>query len=149
MTDTGAQDGPAQNVPAQDDAAQTGGAQRFADALQEFERSGDVEAFVGGVFAGDAELHRPEHRDQTESGRQGAATFWEQYRSQFDGIASSFSRVEERGGLGVLEWTSEGSLSTGRPIRYAGVSVLDLDGEGRVTRFATWYDTAAFIAPQD
>lgn len=124
-------------------------AQRFAHALQEFERNGDVQAFVGAVFADGAELHRPEHLGQTETGQQGAAAFWEQYRAQFDEIASSFSRVEEREGLGVLEWTSEGRLSTGRPIRYAGVSVLDLDADGRVTRFATWYDTAAFITPQD
>ena len=125
------------------------GAQRFADALQEFEQSGDVQAFVGSVFADDAELHRPEHRGQTETGQQGATAFWEQYKSQFDEIASTFSRVQERDGLGVLEWTSEGRLSTGRPVRYEGVSVLDLGDDGKVTRFATWYDTAAFLSPQD
>ena len=122
-------------------------AERFAQALQQFEQDADVDSFVEAVFSDDAELHRPEHRDQTERGPEGAKQFWRQYRAQFDRVASTFSRVTEGGDLGVLEWTSEGSLATGRPVRYEGVSVLDFDSSGKVTRFATWYDTAAFIVP--
>ncbi len=124
-------------------------AERFARALQQFEQDADVDQFVGAVFSDDAELHRPEHRDQTERGADGARQFWQQYRSQFEEIASTFSRTAEGGDLGLLEWTSEGRLATGRSIRYDGVSVLDFDQSGKVTRFATWYDTAAFIAPTD
>jgi ketosteroid isomerase-like protein len=42
---------------------------------------------------------------------------------------------------------STGTLSTGRPIEYRGVTVLEFD-DGAVTRLRTYYDdSAAFIAP--
>ena len=119
-------------------------AQRFADALQRFEKDGDLDAFVDGVFRDDVELHRPEQQ-QVLSGRDGARTFWQQYRAQFQEVGSEFSRVAEGGDLGVLEWRSEGVRSSGEPISYTGVSLLDLDEQGRVRRFATYFDTAAFV----
>ena len=119
-------------------------AARFADALQRYEQDGDLDAFVDGVFADEVELYRPEQQ-QALSGRDGARQFWQQYRAQFDEIHSEFDRVAEGGDLGVLEWRSEGRRSSGEPISYAGVSLLDLDDAGRVRRFATYFDTAAFL----
>ena len=119
---------------------------RFADALQGLERGGDVgavDAFVSAVFADDAELSRPE-TDQQERGSAGAKAFWTQYLGQFEEVSSEFSRVVEEGSLGVLEWTSTGKVPGGAPISYRGVSLLDFDSDGRVSRFATYYDTAQF-----
>lgn len=114
----------------------------FARALQELEKSGDVGRFVAEVFAEDPELVRPE-TGQQERGAGGAQQFWQQYVDQFQEIRSDFGRVVD-GEVAVLEWTSEGRLNTGAPIAYSGVSLLDLDDSGRVTRFATYYDTAPF-----
>ena len=114
----------------------------FADALQELEKSGDVPRFVSEVFAADAELVRPE-TGQAEQGTGGAERFWQQYVDQFQEVRSEFARVVE-GEVAVLEWTSTGRLGSGAPISYAGVSLLDFDADGRVTRFATYYDTAPF-----
>lgn len=119
--------------------------QRFADALQELERSRDLDPFLE-LFADDVELLRPEGRGDAR-GRGGARTFWQAYLHQFDEIASTFSRVEESGRLGELEWVGEGRLRTGRAISYHGVSLLELDDDGLVLRFATYYDTAAFLVP--
>ena len=119
-------------------------AQKFADALQRFDRDGDVDAFVGGAFAEDVQLFRPE-REQAVQGPDGAREFWQQYRGQFSEIRSEFSRVVEGGDLGVLEWRSAGTRSSGEPISYAGVTLLDLDAEGLVHRFVTYFDTAAFL----
>ena len=58
----------------------------------------------------------------------------------------SAARIAEAGDEGVLEWRSTGRLSAGRDIDYQGVSLLTFDGD-RVSRFATYYDTAAFIDP--
>ena len=118
-------------------------AQTFADALQRLESGGDLDDFTA-LFAEGAELRRPE-QDTAEHGRDGARRFWQTYLDQFEGIASSFSRVVDAGPLGELEWTSEGSLRTGRPITYAGCSLLEHDDDGLVVRFATYYDTAAFV----
>ena len=120
-------------------------AQSFADALQRLEQDGDLDAFVD-VFSDEVELVRPEPGGR-ESGREGARRFWQAYLDQFSEIRSSFSRVVDAERLGELEWTSEGTLGTGRPIAYAGVSLLEHDADGKVARFATYYDTAAFGQP--
>ncbi len=120
-------------------------AQSFARALQELESTKDVDRFVSGVFAEDAELVRPE-TGQQERGSGGAREFWQQYVDQFQEIRSEFSRVVD-GDVGVLEWTSTGRLSSGADVSYRGVSLLDVDSDGRVTRFATYYDTAPFAVP--
>lgn len=118
--------------------------QAFADALQSFESEKDDAALLA-CFADGARLIRPEaDRSDTEDDPQ---AFWQAYLDQFGTIATSFDEVREEGDLGVLEWHSEGELATGRDIAYRGVSVLVFDGE-EVTRFSTYYDTAAFVEPQ-
>lgn len=117
-------------------------ARLFADALQALEGGGDLDAFLA-VFAEDVQLLRPEAGGQ-ESGPEGARRFWQAYVDQFTEIASSFGRLVDAGPYAELEWVSEGRLSTGTPITYAGVSLLEHDAEGRVVRFATYFDTSAF-----
>lgn len=119
-------------------------AQRFADALQEFESSGDSGVLVE-QFADGAELTRPE-ADRSDS-ETDAKAFWDAYLAQFDSIQTSFAAVEEAGNRGILEWLSTGSLSTGRDVDYRGVSLLTFDDDDKVSRFATYYDTAAFLEP--
>ena len=119
-------------------------AQRFADALQKLESSGDSAELLD-QFAEGAELSRPE-ADRSDS-ETDASKFWDAYLAQFDTIETSFSAVDEAGDRGVLEWQSSGSLSTGRSIDYRGVSLLTFDDDDKVSRFATYYDTAAFLEP--
>ncbi len=116
----------------------------FARALQRLESDHDLDAFLR-AFAADVELQRPEQRQQTERGGEGARRFWGAYLQQFDEVRTDFTRVSAAGNLGVLEWVSEGRLGSGRPITYAGVSLLTFDDGGQVARFATYYDTAAFV----
>ena len=113
----------------------------FAAALHDLDSGGDLDTFVA-VFADDVELHRPETGQQLD-GTDGARAYWKQYLATFDEISSDFSRVVD-GEVGVLEWTSTGRLAGGSPITYTGVSLLDFDGDGRVSRFATYFDTQAF-----
>jgi ketosteroid isomerase-like protein len=119
-------------------------ASAFAQALQTFEKDRDLDAFAA-VFAPDAELLRPEQRGG-ESGQEGVRAFWQAYLDQFGQISSSFSRVVEAGDLGELEWTSRGTLGSGREVEYQGVSLLEFGEDGAVTRFATYYDTAALAS---
>ena len=114
----------------------------FARALQDLEKSGDVTRFVSGVFADEPVLMRPE-TGQQERGTGAAEQFWQQYLDQFQHVRSEFTRIVD-GEVAVLEWTSDGRLNTGVAITYSGVSLLDFDDSGRVSRFATYYDTAPF-----
>ena len=116
--------------------------QNFAEALQALEKGDDQPMLQ--QFSEGAELRRPER--QHEDGDDDASSFWQQYMAQFDSIETTFDRVVEEGDVGILEWHSSGTLATGRDIEYAGVSLLTFDGDS-VSRFATYYDTAAFIAP--
>lgn len=116
--------------------------QRFADALTTLEQ-GDHEEMLA-QFTDDADLLRPE---QTRTGvSANTEKFWQEYSSQFTDISTEFSRIVEAGELGILEWNSSGTLANGRDISYAGVSLLTFDGD-KVARFATYYDTAAFLDP--
>ena len=113
----------------------------FAEQLNDLEAGGNVDRFVSEAFHPDAVLVRPELRMQ---GEEGARLFWQQYLAYFDSVRSDFSRITDTGLLSVLEWQSKGRLRGGPDITYRGVSVLDFDEDGRITRFATYYDTMPF-----
>ena len=117
-------------------------AQQFAVALQRLEQDRDLDAFLT-RFSDDVRLMRPETGGH-EQGGPGARQFWQAYLDQFDDIASTFSRLVDADSVGELEWTSTGQLRTGRDITYTGVSLLEHDGDGKVQRFVSYYDTAAF-----
>lgn len=121
-----------------------GVAKRFADALKASEQSKDAGA-VSGMFGDDAELSNLAH-DEPRRGKDGARQFWDDYLKAFAEIRSDFQSVKEADGWAVLEWTSAGSLPTGKPVTYRGVSVLETAGD-RVTKFRTYYDTAALVTP--
>ncbi|MGB3829977.1 MAG: nuclear transport factor 2 family protein [Ornithinimicrobium sp.] len=125
--------------------SETNRTQRFADALQAYER-GDGQDLLD-QFAEGAELRRPERKHGPGKAAD-ASTFWQQYIAEFEHIETSFDRIAEEGDEGILEWHSTGKLTAGRDIDYAGVSLMTFDGDS-VARFATYYDTAAFIEPTD
>jgi ketosteroid isomerase-like protein len=123
-------------------ASQT--AENFMSALQEAERTGDVNALVK-MFTDDAEITNIALK-QPFKGRDGAYEFWNDYLKVFDRIASEFTHVTEGGETAVLEWRAEGALRHGHPIHYCGVSIIEMS-DGRVRRFRSYYDSAQFIHP--
>ncbi len=120
-------------------------AQKFGDSLLEAERSGDTGALLA-QFSEDATLARPE-LDHSRAPGSDADGFWTTYLAQFTDLGTEFSRVAEAEDIAVLEWTTKGTLATGRPIEYAGVSLLTFGEDDLVVAFATYYDTAAFTTP--
>jgi ketosteroid isomerase-like protein len=118
-------------------------AQQFMDGLKTMEASRDAAALLG-RFADAAELESPA-RNARFQGVDGAREFWQGYLSAFAEIRSQFTRVAEDDDFAALEWRSEGRLADGSPVSYRGVSLLDFDAAGRVTRFCTYYDSAAFL----
>lgn len=115
---------------------------RFTAALVRLEAERDPQQLVE-LFADDAELSKLGHH--TTRGRDGARRFWTEYRDAFGEIRSTFSAVTVGGDRVVLEWTAEGTLPDGHPLRYAGVSVLEVDGD-RVRGFRTYHDSAPFVS---
>ncbi|TQR83514.1 nuclear transport factor 2 family protein [Mycobacterium hodleri] len=119
--------------------------QKFVNALGELHRGDDVEPLVA-LFTDDATLDKA-GMPHGQSGKDGARTFWEQYRRVFGEIDSTFHNVVTGDGITFLEWTSTGTLTNGSAFSYDGVSVLESGGE-EIEAFRTFYDTAAFLEKQ-
>lgn len=119
--------------------------QKFVNALGELHRGDDVEPLVA-LFTDDATLNKA-GMPHGQSGKDGARTFWEQYRRVFGEIDSTFHNVVTGDGIAFLEWTSTGTLSNGSAFSYDGVSVLESGGD-EIEAFRTFYDTAAFLEKQ-
>lgn len=119
--------------------------QKFVNALGELHSSDDVEPLVA-LFTDDATLNKA-GMPHGQSGKDGARTFWEQYRRVFGDIDSTFHNVVTGDGIAFLEWTSTGTLSNGSAFSYDGVSVLESGGD-EIEAFRTFYDTAAFLEKQ-
>ena len=116
--------------------------ERFVTALGDLHQKREVEPLVD-LFADDATLDKagiPHGR----SGKDGARTFWQEYRDVFDRIDATFTHTVTDDDLAYLEWTSEGTLRDGTDFRYDGVSVLESKDE-EIGAFRTYYDTAAFL----
>jgi ketosteroid isomerase-like protein len=117
-------------------------AERFMDALQNSEESGDVGPLVE-QFSDQSVLSRLSEMEEW-NGSEGAREFWQDYLSAFDEIRSNFLNVVEQDNSVVLEWESRGRLPNGHPISYRGVSILEFLDD-RVQNFRTYYDSAAFV----
>src|SRR4051812_16877288 len=100
------------------------GVQRFMRALQEAERTRDPEPLVR-LFTDDARLTSIPKVGE-DVGQQGARAFWDTYLSTFSQIASRFTNVVEQGNTAALEWTAEGTLRSGTPVFYEGISIIEL-----------------------
>jgi ketosteroid isomerase-like protein len=115
---------------------------RFVAALGDLHSTRDVGPLVE-LFAEDATL-RKLGMPHEEHGEEGARSFWRQHRDVFGSVDASFQHVASSDGIAFLEWTSEGTLSSGADFRYEGVSVLEAHGDA-IDSFRTYYDTAAFL----
>ena len=116
-------------------------ARRFAAGLHDLDESGDAAAFAE-QFTDDAVTQRFDARGER---RGEVEQFWREYHAQFRSISTTFYDVVEGGDRFALEWTSDATLSDGRPIQYRGVTVIDLDGD-KITKLSTYYDSAQFAA---
>jgi ketosteroid isomerase-like protein len=118
---------------------------QFISALGELHGDGNVEPLVE-LFSDDATLSKA-GLPHDSHGKDGARTFWEQYRRVFGDIESTFHHTVTGDGIACLEWTSTGTLADGADFGYDGVSVLESAGD-TIDGFRTYYDTAAFLEKQ-
>ena len=116
-------------------------ARSFATGLQTFEKDGDASSFAK-LFAADAVTQRFDARGER---RGEVEQFWQEYRGQFDKVSTTFYEVVEGSDKFALEWTSDATLTDGRPLQYRGVTVIDLDGD-KISKLSTYYDSAQFAA---
>jgi limonene-1,2-epoxide hydrolase len=113
-------------------------ANRFIEALGRLEAERDAEPIVR-LFAPECEVGNVVSPEKFR-GREGAREFWgAKYRDTFGEVRSTFRNVFATEGGAVLEWTTEGTANDGTPVKYDGVSILEIDGE-QITRFRAYFD---------
>ncbi|HJQ31420.1 MAG TPA: nuclear transport factor 2 family protein [Pyrinomonadaceae bacterium] len=113
-------------------------ANRFIEALGRLEAERDLETIVQ-LFAPECEVGNVVSPEKFK-GREGAREFWgAKYRDTFGEVRSTFRNVFAKEDGAVLEWTTEGTANDGTPIKYDGVSILEIKGE-QITRFRAYFD---------
>ena len=116
--------------------------ERFTAALHTIDSDRDVAPMLE-LTGDDAELMKLDERNET-SGKDGAKAFWEDYRNVFGDLETTFTNSVIGETSAALEWTSTGTLRSGSPFTYRGVTVIEGD-EDRLTGVRTYYDSAAFV----
>lgn len=114
-----------------------GVAQRFIDALGKLEAERDV-ATIAGVFTETAEVGNIISPEKFH-GQAGAREFWTKYRDTFGEVRSEFRNIIATDGHAALEWTTDGTSTNGAPVKYDGVSILEIEGD-RVSRFRAYFN---------
>jgi ketosteroid isomerase-like protein len=119
-------------------------ADRFITELHRIE-DGDAAGIDGiaNMFADDAELTNPLiGRDGSIlSGRDQIAEFWREYRSTFRDIRSEFFDITASDHSAGLFWRTAGTNANGQPLQYEGVSLLELNEDGKIARFKGFFDS--------
>ncbi|HYX34445.1 MAG TPA: nuclear transport factor 2 family protein [Oligoflexus sp.] len=118
----------------------------FISTLHQIEQTPNVD-LMASLFDDNAELWRQSFREPYH-GIPGVRRFWKEYLDQFEHVHSNFHRVVQRDKIIILEWLSEGALLGGRPIHYAGVSILESGADDKIVSFRTYFDSAHFLTPQ-
>ena len=116
--------------------------ERFADALHRIDADRDTGPMVE-LTADDAELVKLDERNQA-TGKDGAERFWTDYRNVFGDLETTFTHTVVGEDTAALEWTSTGTLRSGAPFEYKGVTIIQGDDE-TVSGVRTYYDSAAFL----
>ncbi len=116
--------------------------EEFMQALRWFEKTGELGPLMA-LFHEEGEALNL-GRSEPVRGRDAVMGFWQDHRSMCRGLHSEFTHVIEGGGGVVLEWISRGTLPSGEPLEYKGVTVLETEG-GQIRRCRTYYDSAVFL----
>jgi ketosteroid isomerase-like protein len=116
--------------------------ERFTDALHRIDADRDTGPMVE-LTADDAELVKLDDNHRA-TGKDGADRFWRDYREVFGDLETTFTGSTVGDDSAALEWISTGTLRSGKPFTYRGVTVIEGDEE-KVTGVRTYYDSAAFL----
>lgn len=116
--------------------------QKFIRALKKAEKTRETEPIVT-LFTEESELSNLATATPL-FGKAGAYRFWRDYLLVFKSVETHFIRIIECNQVAVLEWQSDGILSSGRPCHYSGTTILDID-QSQISRLRSYYDSAVFL----
>ena len=122
-------------------------AQPFIDALHVLEEAAQEETGVAvdglaQLFAENARLTNAAMQltGETRAGREQIREFWTEYKKTVGKARSHFHQVTGNDEAVGLFWTTKGE---DKAWSYEGVTPLEFDGDGKISRFHGYYDTQA------
>ena len=116
-------------------------AQAFIAALHALEETKDP-APLAALYTENAVVENVLAPDKFH-GPAGAHRFWTEYRGTFGEARSEFRNVIETADRAALEWTTSGTGFDGGAFVYSGVTLLEMDAAGHVTRSCAYFNPSA------
>lgn len=113
---------------------------RFIESLGRLESERDLDSIVS-LFSDTAEVGNVVVPAKFH-GPEGVREFWSKYRDTFGKMQSTFRNHFASENRAALEWTTEGTTVNGTPIRYEGVSILEMEGD-KIKRFRAYFDAGS------
>jgi len=103
----------------------------------------DKNAWIA-LFDKSAVLHEPVGATPAE-GREGLEQVWQVFTGPFTQLTLRVDEVFYSGSGAAARWTGQASANNGRHTDFAGISVFEVDREGRIQTVMSYWDPAAVL----
>lgn len=103
----------------------------------------DKNAWVA-LFDKGAVLHEPVGATPAE-GREGLEEVWQVFTGPFARLTLLIDEVFYSGSGAAARWSAKASVTSGRSTDFSGISVFEVDNEGRIQTVMSYWDPAAVL----
>lgn len=96
------------------------------------------------LFDKAAVVHEPVGTTPAE-GREGLEQVWQVFTGPFTTLAIEIDEVFYSGSGAAARWSASASANDGRRAGFAGITVFEVDGDGRIQTVMSYWDPAAVL----
>ena len=96
------------------------------------------------LFDSSAVLHEPVGTTPAE-GREGLEQVWQMFTEPFAAFVMRCDEIFYSGSGAAARWTTDASSSDGRTTTFAGITVFEVDDDGRIQLVMSYWDPAAVL----
>lgn len=105
--------------------------------------SRDKNAWVA-LFDKSAVVHEPVGATPAE-GREGLEEVWQVFTGPFASLTVLVDEVFYSGSGAAVRWSARASITSGRSTDFSGITVFEIDDEGRIQTVMSYWDPAAVL----
>lgn len=96
------------------------------------------------LFEPGAVVHEPAGTTPAE-GREGLEQVWQVFTGPFDSLTIDPDEVFYSGSGAAARWSATATAGAGSSSRFAGITVFEVDDEGRIQTVMSYWDPAAVL----
>jgi ketosteroid isomerase-like protein len=105
--------------------------------------SRDKNAWIA-LFDKNAVVHEPVGATPAE-GREGLEQVWQVFTGPFESLTVLVDEVFYSGSGAAARWSARASAGTGRSSDFSGITVFEVDDDGRIQTVMSYWDPAAVL----